>query len=362
MPRTGSHSAAMIVGRSVALLFVALGMAFSSAQAVDRETATIGSNQGVTRVDVEAPRPVWTAVQELVSHYGAIITYEDPPYKYRGDLEDVGAKVSRNVLVRHVFVPMGGKLTVNVRSNNVAGILDQLVQAQSASGTGGRYRLDRSGEFFDVVPTEIRDRNGSWSAITPVLDVPISLPMKNRNYTELIEAICNAVGAAARVRIYRGEGTGGFGLVNPREQYLLGADHERARSVLQRALSMAKAYRGRLTWTLLFDPGSTSDGYFLTILPVPAEARGAALPKSPLTSDILGTAGYFLVGVSRMTGGPATAAERADGVNKATDYCRARSQRMVPLPLETYKGPIIPAAVFNCARDESLPTGAGVVH
>jgi hypothetical protein len=45
--------------------------------------------QDTIKLGVDDPRPVAKAVEELVSRYGYVITYEDPRHAYEGDIQDV---------------------------------------------------------------------------------------------------------------------------------------------------------------------------------------------------------------------------------------------------------------------------------
>ncbi len=62
-----------------------------------RETATLEAHGSGLTLDVEAPRPVATAVQAFVERYGYFITYEDPRYAFDGDLQDVAWRVRKDI-------------------------------------------------------------------------------------------------------------------------------------------------------------------------------------------------------------------------------------------------------------------------
>jgi len=221
---------------------------------------------------VDDPRPVAQAVQALASRYGYVITYEDPRYAYEGDLADVTNDVRRDLgryasgKAPKVLVPFAYTLTLSVPTastidvQTMSAILQQLVQAQSASNHGGHFNIERDGAIFHVIPTGARDRQGNWSQRPSILDVPISLPTEKRDEHATLAAICGAVSAASNVKVEIGGGVGG--LV---QQYLLGADHENARSVLTRAVT---AFGPKISWVLLYGNQSTDDAYSLSLIPV----------------------------------------------------------------------------------------------
>jgi hypothetical protein len=80
-------------------------------------------------------------------------------------------------------------------------LLNQVVQEQANTQQGGHFRVERDGEIFHVEPSEARDQNGNWSAQTPLLDVPISLPTKDRDRMDTLHAIATALEAAAGVTV-----------------------------------------------------------------------------------------------------------------------------------------------------------------
>jgi hypothetical protein len=252
------------------------------------------TGNGGAQLNIDDPRPVAKAVEELVSHYKYVITYEDPRLTYAGDLLDVTTQVRRDLdrypigKAPKVIRPLGGKLTLTLSSSasvttqTVASVLDQLVRLQSVRGEGGRFRVVQTGDVFHVVPTEVRDQNGNWIAQQSILDVPISLPMEDRPESGMLDAIVRAVSTAAHVKVYIGGGAGvGGGIANPNRpaSYRLGADNERASTVLMRALSLLNDPKvgtwivEKLTWQLLYD--SDENAYFLNLSVVPVRSSAA---------------------------------------------------------------------------------------
>jgi len=260
-------------------------------------------------LNIDDPRPVAKAVEELVARYDYVITYEDPRFSHEDDLQDVTAQVRRDLdqyptgKAPKVIGPRGGKLTLTlpssapVNSQTMASVLDKLIRAQSTRGEGGHFRVMQVGDVFHVVPTEVRDRNGNWIAQSSILDSPISLPTENRSEVGMIDAIVKAVSADAHVKVHIGSGIGG-GIANPNRpaSYRLGADNERASDVLMRALVLLNDPKAgtwipqRLRWQLFYDHDGNE--YYLNFSVVP-DLPSAPLPtgaqKTSTGSSVSGT-------------------------------------------------------------------------
>ncbi len=253
------------------------------------------TEQKTVKWSVTDGRPVAAAVEELVSRYGYVITYEDPRHVYQGDLEDVTAKVRKDLdkyppgKAPKVIVPSTATLTINVPSSStittqdMASVLQQVMQAQSNSGRGGRFRVEQVADVFHVLPTEARDQNGNWTAQTSILDVPISLPMEDRSADAMINAICNAVSAATHFQVGLTFGVGGISDPSRPRPYRFGADNEQAREVLMRALNLLNTSQKR-TWVLFYDASENLQMYFLTIQSVPNRSSSPVASEVPKTS------------------------------------------------------------------------------
>lgn len=236
---------------------------------------------GVT-LTINSPRPVAKAIEELMDKYGYVITYEDPPYVYSGDLNDVTQQYRKDVKrfppesAPRLWVPMGGALQVQLPSDtkpteqDIQHTLQQLVQSQLDAGQGGgHFVVEEDGSTFHVVPTEVRDVNGNWQNVTSILATPISLANEIRTEDGTIKAVCDAVSAKTGVRLNPVIDSGVvMGLVQfgstPR-RYSLAAQNEPASSVLMRVFQLMGEKR---TWLLYYDP--TDHAYMLNIIKLPA--------------------------------------------------------------------------------------------
>jgi hypothetical protein len=258
-------------------------------------------------------RPVAKAIEELVSRYGYAISYEDPRLTYEGDWRDVTMQVRKDLdryppgAAPKVIVPQGGALNLTLPASHsisaatMVSLLNQVVQEQANTQQGGHFRVERDGEIFHVDPSEARDQNGNWSAQTPLLDVPISLPTKDRDRMDTLHAIATALEAAAGVTVdIPLRGGGGIGDPQHPRLYRLGADKERARNVLMRALALIWSPPTKVTWRMFCDQrmcainlrsvpilADSSAPTPVKSMPVVSPANGGAkgpmnLPHSPL--------------------------------------------------------------------------------
>jgi hypothetical protein len=271
-----------------------LGTLMTSAVCVaaDRELATLNFDANGVTLTAKGPRPIKEAVKRLAFQYEQMITYEDPRYAFDADLADVTASVRRGLTAAElqksprIIVPRGGTLIVRSSSGDTESVLAALVSAQTAGGTGGRFRLERSDNAFHVVPTEIRDRDGNWTVQTSVLDSRISFPVESRAAYQTIQAICLALTESAGFRVQMGTGLSGGGLESGAggpAQYKIGADNEPARAVLLRALDAIATEPGAITWLLLYDAGDHF--YALNLFPVIRRPPfPPAQPKPPSSS------------------------------------------------------------------------------
>jgi len=262
--------------------------------AVTTDEVVMSVDHGVTTFTVESPRPLASAARELVSRYGLVISYEDPAYAYGEDLQDVTRHVAKGAvrfIPGTVIVPKGGKLAVRVESTDAAVILERLVQAQSKSGSGGRFRIEQTGDAIHIIPVANMARDGTWVAVSSILDVPISLPTEDRTDYQLIDEICSAISAASNVRVAQFSWLQN-GIFNPDQgppRFRFGAKNEAARNVLMRALTAIAARRQKMTWSLLYDTSPGTGPYILNIVPVPTKdvipaPVATPRPSSPSTA------------------------------------------------------------------------------
>jgi hypothetical protein len=91
----------------------------------------------------------------------------------------------------------------------------------------------------------------------------------------MIDAICAAVSSAAKIKVVAATDILRMGLRSDETgppKYSLGAENERARTVLMRVLAQIAPDRGRISWLLFYSNEERSAEYVLNLMPVPNQS------------------------------------------------------------------------------------------
>jgi hypothetical protein len=171
---------------------------------------------------------------------------------------------------RRVRIPKGGTLAIDYEvtsANELPAdrefVIQQLLDANSAAGNAGRFRIERDGELLHVIPTSDKSTAGLFTPHRSVLDAPITFSEEERSGVQKLRAICDAITQATNLRVV----VGGFPanvLFPYRDRQ--GAANQKAREVLMDLLRGAK-HGQNLSWRLLYDPEMKE--YWLNIHLVP---------------------------------------------------------------------------------------------
>lgn len=227
-------------------------LAFSLAGA-DLRTATVSGS-----------RPVAKAVEYIEALYGLPITYEDPPYMYDSEVDDVTTQVRgtqglSNPALPRVLIPRRGALTFQyealgprppkdtAHSAAFQAITDLLVNYPASDGSP-RFALIRAPGSIHVVPTRFINGSGRAESLKPMLENGVSLAPKERPAIELLNDICEALSLIKGEKVI-------VGLIPPwlaRQKTSFPVSDMAARSVLDRLFAEIEA---PLSWQLFYDPG-----------------------------------------------------------------------------------------------------------
>lgn len=236
-----------------------LGPVVLESQADNKPTSLAGDKG---HLSTEYGRPLAEAIEMLEAKYSFVITYEDPRYVHASEIEDVTEKVSRNLdkfapgKAPRVLVPKGGTLSfdydeaLTAKPDDRLILVQQLIDANSAQGNAGRFRVEQQGPFIHVIPTAIKNVRGKVVPQASVLDAVISIPRAQRHGMETLEAICEAVSQVSGTRVVSG--------TVPINLFFRYRDEEGiTRAPAREALAkfLAKVGRAPLSWQLLYDPG-----------------------------------------------------------------------------------------------------------
>jgi hypothetical protein len=224
---------------------------------------------------VNSGRPVADAVIQLIKRHPVVVTYEDPRFRFAGDLKDVTEEIRNPLAPRtagpRIRVPVGGHLQVRYgvsadtnKPVNLGETLESLVQAKAALPAGGRFRVEQSGNVFHVIASQERDESGRWVEHASVLEVPITLAGQELGGFEMVRVILDEVSAKNGVKF---EMTA-MPVTNILGRYsgVIEASNEPAREVMLRTLH---AMSERLTWLLYYD--SLTEAYVFNIVAALAE-------------------------------------------------------------------------------------------
>ena len=221
-------------------------------------------------VAVNDPRPLASAIQEIERQLGLVITYEEVPWVYPPDVVDVTASVRRDGnSSQRVVIPRGGPFVCSgslsgETSESQAALLEGVLEQYHAQGYPGRFSLKRTGDRFHVVVSQRRDAKGVFEIVRPMLDVPVTIPTRDRTVATMIQAIVQQVRDNTGGKVY-------LGLlpmnVLARARVADGAEGESARAVLARTLA---AVPRKTSWQLLCAGGVDASCY-LSVLPVPGK-------------------------------------------------------------------------------------------
>jgi hypothetical protein len=226
---------------------------------------------------VSDPRPLAAAVLSLIDRYPISITYEDPRYRFSGDVQDVTGQVRKNLNApNRVFVPRGGVLEARYEVDSgqllsAADTIQRIVETKNLNPVGGRFEVYQRGGVFHIVPIEARDSTGAWVRQQSILNAPVTLSTGELNGYELIEMVLKQVGEASGERIL-GMSAERFANSFFRYRGSIEATNEPARDVLVRALH---SINPRFTWLLNYDP---SGRYYVFAVALSAEPPPRDIP------------------------------------------------------------------------------------
>lgn len=242
------------------------------------------------QLSVSDPRPVAKAIEVLSQRHGIAVTYEDPPYAFDGDLQDVTAAVARSPLQpgHRVLVPRGGAIQLSYslspstgKIENPDAVIRKVLATHLANG-GSQFDLIRQDDVFHVVPARVKNSAGVLAPTHSVLATRITLLVQPRSGAQMVDAICNAV-STAKVRVVVGMAPES---ALASEQVVEGGTNEPARDILSRSLTqVSKEAERRMgaerqyVWQLLFDPSSKM--YFLNLRLLPRSEAVTRSPKQP---------------------------------------------------------------------------------
>jgi hypothetical protein len=222
-----------------------------------------------------------------------VITYEDPPLLFRGELDDITAEVARDrsaPLVRSgkgIWVPRNKALAWTEHTTSETPSIDQvqaalhdLLRIHNASDAGGKLKLVREGDVLHVVPARTKLQNGQWWDVFSVMDVPLTIAPGLRNVDEQLDAIFDAIGKKLGVSIGITRRPVNAMQVPPSMYQLDGVTGR------QQVADILKLINVPTRWSILYDPSTQSYNVLFMRLPdrTPLDAGAAELAAPERTT------------------------------------------------------------------------------
>lgn len=220
--------------------------------------ATVGAQSSIppsSTTVVRGHRPLMYALEILERKCGWLITYEDPVWQFAGDIEQIGSPPRAGL--RRILVPRAGTLEMPAlpgpadEEPDRFALLARLFQAYEQAGNPGFFRVVDEGGILHVLPAFSRDARGQKTAVVPLLDTPIHIPIPETTPSLAIRAILDQVERARGVPIISELGSRFDRAVFGPVQVRVDARGQTARSLL---LKILKESNQSWTWRLLCSP------------------------------------------------------------------------------------------------------------
>lgn len=230
--------------------------------------------QGRAKIEFVDHRPLAALADELEKRFGFAVNYEDPPYPWARDLEDVSTPQQRAQSPGYqLMAPKKSKVAiVEPDSSNLATLalaLQEAITSARSTGAPGGFVLNTRNESFDLVPNQAMDENGTARSVDSILLTKVSIPYSRKSVPEHIEEILATLGKLRGVRIQLGAA-----LFRPSLQVDFGVNHVSARDALGQLLSSAT--KAPISYRLLYDVNSRA--YMMNLQAVKNQNRADTLP------------------------------------------------------------------------------------
>jgi hypothetical protein len=168
---------------------------------------------GIATVSADYAIPLQQAATAIAQEYGWAVHYEDPPYSGKHDLMDMTNPAYRAAHpdAKVVLGPAGGAFKSSYRespsmwssSAMELEVLEKVVSDYNQSGGPGHFEVRcLSDGSCDVIGDAVHDDMGSSIPIIPVLDTPITLPVKMRRGEQALQALLDALSSKIGIPMY----------------------------------------------------------------------------------------------------------------------------------------------------------------
>jgi hypothetical protein len=207
-------------------------------------------------IDVNEPRPLWSALDRLEIEYpGVAINYEDPPYENLADVQDSATPQQQAAHPGfHLIVPRAGYLSAEISTSSTGDAVADVVASVNAllvsyrqNALPGDFKVEQANGMVYVTPIAVSAANGSSRDVTSPLTALISIPDGRRTLVDTLQVVLEAMSKATGLRI--GLATLPF---QPKQQVTLSATNEPARDVLARLFALAD--KRPVSYRFIYEP------------------------------------------------------------------------------------------------------------
>jgi len=213
------------------------------------------------------PRPVDAAAALLAKEFGIQINVEDPVYRSRADVQDIGpsrmaSAGGRLLIPKAVLLETRFDLRPDGSVLDVQRLLHDLVETANAQSPWA-YRIDGDDDVFTLVATGTRDDGERVIDVTPILDRHVDIPLGTRRVFEHVNLLIHALEVQTGIRISWLPGAVVGGIPWGTTVVSFEARDEPARRAL---LRLIRHEPGRFQWLMRCQPGQS--WCFINLLPV----------------------------------------------------------------------------------------------
>lgn len=224
-------------------------------------TGELVTSDRSVKFTVNYPRPLESVTYTLRHKYGVLVTFEEAPLEHFSDIVDPN-KDSLNE--GRTFLPRGGQLEFSFElSENRLGLSDPIraletaIDAYHQQEYPGRYSLQKSGEYFHIVPRAIKNTQGAMTNVGSPLDAIVTITGEARHPHLILRELTTAVGKSSGYNVYIAHSPFLRGSQSPVPCDCVNMS---ARAVLRKLLETTGK---RATWLMMYDIKNRS--YYLSI-------------------------------------------------------------------------------------------------
>lgn len=210
-------------------------------------------------------RPISTLINQIRKRERISITYEDPRYSNRADLEDVTDEVSRAPEIERqygprIVVPKGHAMTFVYAHGDMGtrgaarNTIDRMLKEYASAG-GPIFSVTDDNIRLHVVPSKVSDSNGAPVDQGSILETTVNVPAEQRDGAGLLQAICDDIQKQTGYEVAVGPSVPGNYLAQFKTSE--GISKETAAAAIAHLLDRASA-AGIFDWDLYYGPTEKS--------------------------------------------------------------------------------------------------------